>query len=233
MRCQDFERILNEQIDAREQASAERDAILSAHAVECPSCRLIALRYQTLRQVLQHVPVPVPAADFADRFFAEQPAARADVVPLSRLPRRVLAPLAAAAAVLVVALVGWPRPGVRIQPAQPAAPEARVAEPAAVPSLADALASAGSATWSLAIETSAPAARVSREMFSADALDTATAALPLAVSVPPATDVLQAVGDRVSAGVRPLSDSAQHAFGFLFDLPGDAPESSPPSSKGA
>lgn len=233
MRCQDFERVLNERIDARDEASPELDAILSAHAGECPTCRLVALRYQTLRQVLAQVPAPVPAADFVDRFVAGLPPATANVVPFSRGPRRVLAPLAAAAAVLAVAVVVWPRPEVRVAQVVPAAPESRGAEPIEVPSLAEALTSAGSATWSLAVETSAPAARVSREMFRADALDTATTSLPLAVPVPPAADVLQTVGDRVSAGVRPLSSSAQHAFGFLFGLPDEAPEATPSVSKGA
>jgi hypothetical protein len=36
----------------------------------------------------------------------------------------------------------------------------------------------------------------------------------------PSADVLRSVGDRVGAGVRPLSGSALRAFGFL--LPSDA-----------
>src|SRR5438874_1361289 len=69
MQCLDFERIWNEQLDAREGASAEADRALGAHAAACPAGRLIASRYQTLRQVVRLMdPPPAPPADFAARF---------------------------------------------------------------------------------------------------------------------------------------------------------------------
>ena len=50
-----------------------------------------------------------------------------------------------------------------------------------------------------------------------------------------ASSAFQQVGDHLAAGVRPLSDTARHAFGFLI---GPAPDragrrTSPPSAKGA
>ncbi len=106
------------------------------------------------------------------------------------------------------------------------------------------LAEATSATWDLARSASEPAARISRDMLDATtrsedaplepASDRPVAvvdrsdlrAVGLTVAVPSldnlapdssaASAVLQHVGDHFSAGVRPLSDTARHAFGFLI-----------------
>jgi hypothetical protein len=55
------------------------------------------------------------------------------------------------------------------------------------------------------------------------------------VAAVPSADVLRSVGDRVGAGVRPLSGSALHAFGFLLPSgAADAPEAPPaPPRSGA
>ncbi len=42
---------------------------------------------------------------------------------------------------------------------------------------------------------------------------------PLGPDAAGASDVLQQVGDRLAAGVRPLSSTARHAFGFLLGPP--------------
>src|SRR4051812_34797349 len=69
MQCVDFEQIWNEQLDAREGASAEVERALEAHAAGCPACRAVAARYQTLRQIVRVLdPPPAPPADFAGRF---------------------------------------------------------------------------------------------------------------------------------------------------------------------
>src|SRR3954452_9180607 len=84
MLCLDFERIWNEQLDAREGASAEVDRALEVHAAACPVCRLIASRYQTLRQVVRLLdPPPAPPADFAARFVAARRGERAWPRPLA------------------------------------------------------------------------------------------------------------------------------------------------------
>ena len=126
-----------------------------------------------------------------------------------------------------------------------------------------ALAEATSATWDLARSASEPAARISRDMLDAttqsedDSPDRTSQRQPavggrsvggagsltvrvlsleqLAPDPSAASTVLQQVGDHFSAGVRPLSDTARHAFGFLIgparDQPG--PRTSSPSAKGA
>jgi hypothetical protein len=123
-----------------------------------------------------------------------------------------------------------------------------------------ALAEATSATWDLARSASEPAARISRDVLDAttrseDVASERTSDRPLATGepsdvgaagltvpvpsldqlAPDASAVLQQVGNHLSAGVRPLSDTARHAFGFLIgparDQPG--PRTSSPSAKGA
>src|SRR4051794_14234118 len=100
MQCRDFERILNEQLDARDEASAERDRALEAHVASCPACALIAARYQTLRQVLRALgPPPAAPPGFVDRFlesgaFDRRPSGRVGL----RMFRRAAVPIAAAAA---------------------------------------------------------------------------------------------------------------------------------------
>jgi len=119
--------------------------------------------------------------------------------------------------------------------------------------LNDALAEATRATWDLALSASEPAARISRQM-----LDAATepeprpddSAIPgraaeVSVTMPTLTSLapdpsaaramLQEVGDRLASGVRPLSRTARHAFGFLL---GPAPakldgRNTSPAAKGA
>jgi hypothetical protein len=99
-----------------------------------------------------------------------------------------------------------------------------------------ALAGATEATWDLARTASEPAARISRQVIDvatglepggvrthADAVADAPA---MSVSIPrldvlaPDSDIaaamLQQVGDSLASGVRPLSSTARHAFGFLL-----------------
>jgi hypothetical protein len=137
-----------------------------------------------------------------------------------------MAPLALAASLLLMAFLGWrslpeapgPRPLAKTE-----APQVAAAEP---PLLTEALATAGSATWDLALETSAPAARLGREF-----LDAATFGVPshapapvteLALTLPdPQSEVFRSVGEQVNARVLPFSGTAQHAFGFLLGRPVD------------
>jgi hypothetical protein len=131
------------------------------------------------------------------------------------------------------------------------------------PPLNQALAEATSATWELALSASEPAARISRvvldataqsedissesrpegRLASADGVGMNTGGFtvsvpsltPLAPDASAASAALQQVGDHLATGVRPLSDTARHAFGFLIGPAPDqaAPRTSPPSSKGA
>ena len=220
MKCHDFERLWNERLDARGTPIGDERIELETHAASCPACRALEARYRVLNQALSALaPIGTPSG-FTDRCL------QAFVQPRERptAARRVLrywpaaAVLAAAASLLVVIVFGQ-RPG--MTPA--------VAEHAY---LTDALADATSATWDLAREASAPAARIGRDVLGTTvvASDMPGSELDPFSSVNTATDVLQSVGERMSEGVRPLSGTARHAFGFLLGPtlaePKDAPRPS-------
>ena len=112
-----------------------------------------------------------------------------------------------------------------------------------------ALAEATAATWDLARSASEPAARISREVLDAatgpeqtvperEAV-AATVSVPSLDSLVPDTAaagaMLQQVGERLTHGVRPLSDTARHAFGFLIGTTFTKPDApiNPPAQKGA
>ena len=95
---------------------------------------------------------------------------------------------------------------------------------ASLPALADAT----SATIDLARETSAPVGRV---VLASTRITASEPSLPLRVpSVVPTADVLRSVGNRVGAGVKPLSGSARGAFGFLIRSAPVEPRPEPPGS---
>jgi hypothetical protein len=171
--------------------------------------------------------------------------------PRERMPWRFLASAVAAAiaAALVLPAINRLIPSQRRElplAAQNAELHA-VASPETDPNdhadLQRALAEATSATWDLARSASEPAARLSRDMLDAtiqseDAFPDlpigpaeAGAAVAVAALIPQAPDaatasaVLQQVGDHLAAGVRPLSSTARHAFGFLLGPGPDRPRS--------
>ena len=244
---------------AREQAAL-------AHARECPACRAVQQRYETLRRALREWngrSIPVPAPDLVDRMLREMVLEAGSDSGRSR-GWRVGMPIAVAvlaASVLVVALapIRWTVvPGSSHQ-AAPAAGPAPI--PAAGPGLprsadrrglTDALTHATAATWELARTTSAPAARLGREVLSAtvwnpDEASTEAQAAPDGSSLlpipsmlrvvpePPDAIRIQELGDRLTTGVRPLSTTARQAFGFLRTPSLDKPRNptGPPASKGA
>jgi hypothetical protein len=116
-----------------------------------------------------------------------------------------------------------------------------------------ALSEATAATWDLARSASEPAARISRQVLDAatgpdrgpDQGASVTGSVVVAVSVPSldslapdtaaAGAMLQQVSDRLANGVRPLSDTARHAFGFLLGTALAKPEVpvNTPAQKGA
>lgn len=226
MQCLDFERFWNERLDARESVPPALEQALEAHAAVCPACRQVALRYQTLQQVLRTVACPpAPPADLLPRVLQAWDLDRISVRRKVRI-QRMMGPLALAASLILTAVLGWrwlpgdprPRPQAPVEPSHRAGKELP-------PLLTDALATAGSATWNLALESSAPAARIGLEFLDAATLREA-APIPttpgLALSLPDAqSDVFQSVGERVNAQVLPLSGTARHAFGFLLGAPVD------------
>jgi hypothetical protein len=219
--CRDVERLWNEQLDARAGMSTEVQQALEFHAAACPACRAVFLKYQTLRQAIRALgPMEAPPSDLADRILAARDSVGQDSSGPVRLPfpgrlRRVamVASLAASLLVAVGLTLRLSRPGPREilpDPSPTAAPRP----------LTEALADATSASLDLAREASAPAARLGQRMLRTASLSEPE--WPISVDVAPASGAFQTVGDRVGAGVRPLSGSARHAFSFLL---GPAPAS--------
>jgi hypothetical protein len=222
MKCHDFERAWNELLDAGDASTATQELELEVHAASCASCRVLGQRYQGLRTAIRHLPaLPSAPEGFAERCLrvweAERAASR--VLPF-RLQRPKLAPLAAAAAVLLAIGLGA-REGWFSFAARDRAATVTTTSPAAV-RLDDAFARATTSGLSLAVRASAPAARIGRDMIE----ETITPNESIVVSVAPSLDttsstasaaaVLQRVGDRVSDGVAPLSGTARNAFSFLM-----------------
>jgi hypothetical protein len=168
---------------------------------------------------------------------------------------------AVAACFLMIAVIPSPRKGPPIvlhtTPVDPRDDERRGTKTAPVDSRALnlAVAEATAMTWDLARSASEPAARISRQVLdtasnpeqdravpdTASSSDSvaATIAVPsldaLAPDAETAGAILQQVGDRLATGVRPLSESARHAFGFLLGPPLEKPQvpTNPPAQKGA
>ena len=88
--------------------------------------------------------------------------------------------------------------------------------------ITESLAEATSATLSLARETSAPAARVGKQVLASATLPKADWPVEMPTRAEPA-EVLQSVGSRVEEGVRPLSGAARSAFSFLLPSAPKAP----------
>jgi len=226
MNCAGFEDLLDEMLDARSGATPELEHRLDAHASGCPGCRASLVGYQVLRQAVAALePPPVPSAEATGRLLrlmATVPAHH----PARPRPRVVWAALATAAALLALAWSGTP--GLVPAPPPLPGPIARPSPPVAAPRpLGPALAEARSASIELAREASAPATRIGREVLGGldEAADLDLDSGP-AVADPPGpepSEMFHAVGERVNAGVRPISGSARHAFGFLLGPPPTGP----------
>jgi hypothetical protein len=263
MNCRDFERTWNERIDActlpRGDLGAAREHALLEHAAGCSTCCTTMAGYQALeRSILAWGPPPAPPADLADRILA---AARAQAASgrqglHRRLPaRRLKRFLVAAASIMAIIAAGLvtrisidrARDGDRLASAKPGHSSSPSSDRSDGPKLNEALASVTEASWDLARSASEPAARLSRQF-----LDAATDAGPEkpreasgSVSVPSldafapdsaaAVATIQQVGDRLANGVRPLSSTARHAFGFLLGPTPTKPENraNPPAARGA
>ncbi len=214
MTCRDYRRTWDEWLDAREGAPADPPLLLEAHEAACAPCRALGARYRPLRRALAALgPPPAPPAGFADRFGPGGVVA----VPFARpTPARRLSRFAGAAALLLAGFVAF-----RMLGHEPGGPRNPVTPPARP--LGESLAEATSATWELAREASGPAARIGRGAWVAWPSSTIAGGPPPPGM--PASKVLGRVGDRVNAGVRPLSGTARNAFRFLIDpvLAGDGP----------
>jgi hypothetical protein len=225
MNCREFEKLWDDLLDARWEPLAHHERTLEAHASGCPRCRALSSRYQLLGQAGSSLRPPTPSAESIERLYALTVPARPPRITVKVSKRRhyLRGPLAAAAA-FALAWVGggwWPTHDPALRPA-PNTRSASVSRQA----LGLVLANATEATLDLAREASAPASRIGREVLD---LGQSSAPVPDSESTeePEATpsDLLKAVGERVGAGVKPISGSARHAFSFLLgppDEPGPA-----------
>lgn len=220
--CKEFEHAWNDQLD-RPTVADVRPTALEAHAAVCADCRAIHARYVVLAQAIrERAPVAGPSPGFTEgvlsawRLESRRPR-------VFRLPARLAALATAAALVVGVTL------GLRTFPPGGPGESRAVRSVERVPGgFTRTLADVTSATLDLARETSAPAARVGRDVLASAELSTAstdaTTSLTLPLALPlgvPSSEVWQRIGDRLSAGVRPLEGSARSAFGFLRVAPDD------------
>lgn len=236
--CRDFERVWNEKLDVRGAWSSGADRALEAHAEACPACRALDARYRALARAIVTMAAAPPAlsAGFTDRVLASASASDGPCPHPLSVPWRVVlhwvVPIATAAALLLAVGLG-PRPWRAGRGPAPTLTETVPRPPVrAIDSddLGAALVDATSATLFLAREASAPAARVGREVLAEADFSGSTPALGLPEGVLPAA-VFRGVGERVNAGVRPLSGTARSAFGFLLGAPdpqGRATPAAPP-----
>jgi hypothetical protein len=237
MNCREFQDGWDEMLDARSAPPADLERALESHASACPRCGVLSARYQVLSQAIATLRPPAPSAESIERLYRLTVPSTPPVIPIGRPKSRTrrLATMAVAASAFALAWLGgdwWPSG----KPAGPRPPgtSIRVAPRRA---LGAALAEATEATLDLAREASVPASRIGREVLDLGRLTTsgldlppklADKARPTVEADSPAPDLLKAVGERVGAGVRPLSGSARHAFGFLLGAPDKPGPAVPP-----
>ena len=228
MNCRRFEEGWNELLDSRPGGSSGLERALEAHASACERCRGVSARYRVLRKAASVLrPPPRPSVGSLERLYG----LTVPPTPTATVGRRSWrwhwAPLASAAALLVVAcLVEIGLTPERLAERPVSAPGLPVV--AARP-LETALAEATEATLDLAKQASAPASRIGREILDLGKVSTSP---PVGGAEPELgsedgsspPEVLRSVGERLTAGVRPISGSARHAFSFLLGPP---PEPTP------
>lgn len=238
MNCRDFDRIWNQSLDDHRRSAVDASSwfahaeALREHAESCPTCRFRHGGFETLRQALDAWTArpearPTPSPELADRIIAALARPESRVVDRRRRLRPRLAALAlASAAALLLAVIGT---RLRHEPPRTVA----VTAPAKARGnlkpglLGSAVGDATAASWQLALLASQPAARLGKEMIDAsfdsdaDGGSFQTAGLPAASDLPTldaesfSPDLINQMGGLLADGVRPLSTSARHAFGFL------------------
>jgi hypothetical protein len=241
MNCREFEQSWNELLDAQSPGVSELERSLEAHASVCGECRAVSSRYQMLRQAVSAwTPPPAPSAESLERLYALTVPSTTLTIPVRRSPLRHWVPLGMAAALFGLAWLGWsarfsgPLPEDSAPASNPVPPIVTHRDPRKWP-LGAALAKATKATIDLALEASAPATRISREIFDLDKTnDSESIEKPVETvdAESSASDLLQSVGERVNESVKPFSGSARHAFSFLLGPPPGA-DPAPTDSQGS
>lgn len=211
--CLHLEHACQMRLEARDPRPLAADPRLAEHAAGCASCHSILVGFDALQAaLLRPAPAMLPNRDLAAAVIAEIGRPRRSILamPLARAGdwRWAVAATVLAAGVVGLGIARWGGD----RPAEVASEGQRIANPQLQQSLADARA----ATWALAEETTAPAARVGRDLFNPGPTDLAPSpTLSLVDPAEPAAEALRSVGEGLEAGVRPLGGSARHAFGFL------------------
>ena len=245
--------------DLGTRSTSGSELALREHAAGCSTCRRKAAGYQALeRSILAWGPPPAPPAHLADRILVAaraQPSSARQGARTWHSRRRLVRFLVAAASIIPIITIGLmtritidrARDRDRLASATPGNLPRTSSGRSDGPKLNEAFASATEASWDLARSASEPAARLSRQF-----LDAATESGPDqphessgGVSVPSldafapdsaaAIATIQQVGDRFADGVRPLSSTARHAFGFLLGPAPPKPDirANPPAARGA
>ena len=220
MTCRDLDNAWIDRLDARHRL-AESPTQFDDHLAGCESCRRKAEGFRLLERALDDLDAPaVVSSRFVEHLVSQIEREFVKVArPLAFQPRTVgyLSGLAALVIVgLTLALHGtWTR----------SEKTSESVDQANLRGLPDAFARATSATWELARETSAPAARLGRIVLDSSPFASAEGALPSRPELPVSGEGIQAVGERVGEGVKPLAGSARKAFDFLLGPvdEGDAP----------
>ena len=228
MNCVDYEELWNELLDARLVGPSELERRLEEHAGSCARVersRLVTRRFARWSGPSDRLPAPRPSRPARLLALMDAAQVRARPRPIRRLVRFAWIPLSTAAALLVIVrLGGTTRP-------EPIAPSMTVVTPptpvAFFRPLDSALDEGGAGTIELALEASAPAARIGREVLGDRGAGGDLAPAPAGpvdddLATPP-SDLIQSVGERLTASVKPISGSARHAFGFLLVPPATPP----------
>lgn len=228
MNCESLENLWHAWLDDPSGPSPALDPEAEAHRAVCASCRKRSAGFLALSTALSHLPsVPEPSSGFADRVLLNCQAER-QTQERWRTWRR-WGTLAAAAVLVISTGVGlWAG-----QSPDPERPPHVAAQPLTHQTvrLSDALAEATSATIELALESSAPAARLGLDVLDS----TAGVHAPSADLADPieASEAIQGAGRRLTSGVPPLSRQARRAFGFLLGPASTQRDSMPSDRDGA
>jgi hypothetical protein len=240
MNCREFENKWNDLLDSHLTGSSQFEQAMEAHASTCERCRSVSSRYQVLRQAISAWSAPpAPSAESIERLYELTVPSTPLRIPArrSRLVRWL--PMSAAAALFALAWVGWSAWRARplpedFAPALNSAPSVATNPVPIGRPLAAALADATVATIGLALEASAPATRIGREILDLDNLMESVTIKEAANTADDSSgsDLLQDVGQRVNESVKPISGSARHAFSFLLGPP-PGPDPAPAESQGS
>jgi hypothetical protein len=220
--CEVTRACLQEWLDQSPSLDQGIPASCGEHLSNCPSCRALAQGFEMLRQAIPDLREPIPRPEATHRWIhasASSLQTRAAGPILAPRVHKWMARGGAVAASLGLLLGLWWLTSGRNREEATALPSGKPPAPLAR-SVTEVLADAGEATAVLVREASEPAARISRGVLvqAAPPPDAPLDAAPLSGGGWPLMGEpwdLRHVGARLGDRIRPLTDRAQAAFGFL------------------